>query len=253
VTEEPRVGIVVPAYNEATRLDIQYWLALIQSSACDWLFVDDGSTDETPKILQSLIQTPCQGSLGLIVQTSNLGKAESVRRGLLEFRDRGYSTNDIVGFLDADGAFPLEEVVRFTQMATSRDTRYSPLRYGDFDALWSSRVSMAGRTIDRRIQRHFMARVLHTLIALKHPLLPYDTQCGLKFFRASEVFFSAIAEAFQTRWFFEIEILMRCRRRGSSLLVREEPLEAWQDVSNSKIRGRELLRIAGEYIRIMVS
>lgn len=253
MTDEPRVGIVVPAYNEAKRLDVQYWRALIQSLACDWLFVDDGSDDETPKIIQSLTQTPCQGSLGLIIQTSNLGKAESVRRGLLEFRDRGYSTNDIVGFLDADGAFPLEEVIRFTQMLTSRDTRYSPLRFGNFDALWSSRVSMAGRTIHRRTQRHFVARILHTLIALKNPLLPYDTQCGLKFFRASEVFFSAITEAFQTRWFFEIEILMRCRRRGSSLSVREEPLEAWQDVSNSKIRGRELLRIAREYIRIMVS
>lgn len=252
VTHSPRIGIVVPLYNEEKRFDLEYWSKLTQSSMCDWLFIDDGSSDETPKLLGSLIQLPSCSFVGLEMQAHNLGKAETIRRGLLKFHEMGYSSDDFVGFLDADSAFPIEEVGRLIRLVSSLNAPPPTNYLHPVDALWSSRVALAGRQIERNLQRHFLARILHTLIAVRHPRLPYDTQSGFKFFRASESLFLVLSEKFRTRWFFEIEILLRYRNRGFSLNVREEPLEAWKDIANSKIQGRELIRVASEYLKLMV-
>ncbi len=45
------VGLVVPCYNEETRLNLDYWLRLItEINHVDWIFVDDGSRDKTLNI-----------------------------------------------------------------------------------------------------------------------------------------------------------------------------------------------------------
>ena len=66
---------------------------------------------------------------------------------------------------------------------------------------------MAGRKILRKTHRHVIGRLIATLSGIFWPTIPYDTQCGFKLFKASNL---TGLEKFQvrTKWFFEIELVI---------------------------------------------
>src|SRR4030095_2832380 len=112
--------IVVPCYNEEKRLDVARFSKFTSSlHNVTFLFVDDGSTDETPRVLESLKRSnPSKFAVLNILQ--NRGKAEAVRQGFLAAID---SHPDYIGFWDADLATPLEAILEFLDVAESRPAR----------------------------------------------------------------------------------------------------------------------------------
>ena len=91
--------IVVPCYNEGYRLDI----ATFRNSApgphtIAFLFVNDGSTDDTLDVIESLATSEPDRFSVLNLQR-NGGKAEAVRQGILASLD---AKTDYIGFWDAD-------------------------------------------------------------------------------------------------------------------------------------------------------
>jgi glycosyltransferase involved in cell wall biosynthesis len=48
------IGLVIPCYNEERRIDLEYWDALANRGDIFLVFVNDGSTDLTNKILEEL-------------------------------------------------------------------------------------------------------------------------------------------------------------------------------------------------------
>src|ERR1043165_9106871 len=92
---------VVPCYNEEKRLDLDAFRAF--SDRVGFLFVDDGSRDGTRRLLQS-------NGFDVLGFDKNGGKAEAVRRGIVEAMSRGA---EVVGFWDADLATPLSELPLF--------------------------------------------------------------------------------------------------------------------------------------------
>ena len=234
--------LVVPCFNEAHRWRDEYWADLTNTSSVQWLFVNDGSSDQTPDILRALAKAPGVDFLDL---PANVGKGEAVRSGMLWAFDQVDGRFQSVGFMDADGAFHRDDVERlaqtFTEVVTKRDA----------DAVWSSRVALAGRDIDRSQMRHYLGRAVATLLSLGADPLPYDTQSGLKFFRPSGELLGSLEQPFSTRWLFEIEMLVRWKQlTGESMRIREEPLEFWQDIPGSKITRRESVRIIQEVWRV---
>ena len=109
----PRVAIVVPCYNEAKRLPVRRFEEFFQKSDIDFLFVDDGSRDNTKEVLNAL-RDRFPGKVAVIVQERNCGKAEAVRRGMSGAIERGY---EFAGFWDADLATPLGEIREFLQLS----------------------------------------------------------------------------------------------------------------------------------------
>ncbi len=106
--------IVIPCYNEAQRLQIQTF----KDYACDehaqqFLFVNDGSTDGTLRVLQTLRDEGPQ-RYAVCELPRNVGKAEAVRRGVLRTCD---ADPDYIGYWDAALATPLEAIpgARFCQ------------------------------------------------------------------------------------------------------------------------------------------
>lgn len=212
-----------------------------------WVFVDDGSSDSTAAKLKQLVDSNVQGNVSIITNESNLGKGESVRRGVLYLMGVGLPENGVVGFIDADGAFPVSEVQRTIELGRAILTNSSTL---NVDAVWSSRVALAGRNVNRNPSRHYLGRVIHTLIGLRIPNLPYDTQSGLKLFRLTDPLRQSLSQAFRTRWFFEIEIITRLRGNNQELRVREEPLEEWNEVGGSHIKGVGLFHVLNDVVKI---
>ena len=79
---------------------------------------------------------------------------------------------EIIGYLDADLATPLEEIPYL-------------LRFFDeeYEAVIGSRVKRLGTQIHRKLPRHYMGRIFATLASVMLNIKAYDSQCGAKFFK----------------------------------------------------------------------
>jgi dolichyl-phosphate beta-glucosyltransferase len=239
------LGLVVPCYNEAQRLDVPTFEAFLKLPAGPFLlFVDDGSTDETAQVLADLLTRSAGGRAGLLRLESNSGKAEAVRRGLVALLAR--TDLEYVGFWDADLATPLDEIPEFLGVL-----RRNP----DVQWVLGARVQLLGRDIRRRAIRHYLGRVFATMVSLTLSLPVYDTQCGAKVFRVSDALRTIVARGFVSRWIFDVEMIARLMalpsisidpRRG----IYELPLKRWVDVGGSKVRARDFVRASLDLLRI---
>lgn len=216
----PRVAVVVPCFNEQRRLAPHLVAELIEVGGCDLVLVDDGSTDGTLGLLESLAaETERITVLALEV---NSGKAEAVRRGLVAAVDAGY---DIVGYADADFATPPGEIARLIDLCRADGRR----------VVIGSRVGLLGHHIDRSAMRHYTGRVFGTLGSLLLGFQVYDTQCGAKLFRVDEAFRAAIGAGFVSRWSFDVELLGRLATPRGTAGFLEVPLTTWREVGGSKL------------------
>jgi dolichyl-phosphate beta-glucosyltransferase len=229
------VIIVVPCYNEANRLNTQAFKAFTHHKyRVRFLFVDDGSTDETWNVLQRLNAVDRERLL-IRRLPSNVGKGEAIRQGLLQ----AFQLNpDYVGYWDADLATPLSPIPAFCDL----------LDASEFEMVFGARVRLLGRVIERSALRHYLGRIFATAASLVLGIPIYDTQCGAKIFRASGAARSLFKEKFTTRWLFDIEILARLiqsrglNRRYMEKIIYEFPLDEWQDVAGSKVRARDFAK-----------
>jgi glycosyltransferase involved in cell wall biosynthesis len=228
VTRE-RATVVVPCYNEARRIDPDAFGALVDGDAdLDLLFVDDGSRDETAKILESL-RARLPSRIGILPLERNRGKAEAVRRGLLRALEGSAS---IVGYLDADLATPADEMARLID----------EMREGHARVLLGSRVLLLGRRIERNALRHYLGRVFATAASIALRIAVYDTQCGAKVMRRMPALEAALSQPFLSRWAFDVELIGRMLVPGGGIAalaiedIREVPLNVWRHVRGSKVR-----------------
>jgi glycosyltransferase involved in cell wall biosynthesis len=236
------VGLIIPCYNEANRFDAQAFLALAGLPDVTLVFVNDGSTDDTERMLREF----CDGSAGraeLISLEGNRGKAEGVRRGLSHALEAGA---EIVGYVDADLATPTSEIDRLIET----------LRADVRSALLGSRVQLLGTHIERSPTRHYVGRVFGTLASLILKVPIYDTQCGAKVFRRTAALEAALADPFVSRWCFDIELLGRLligtvETPGLPVdEIRELPLRRWRDIPGSNLSLSGAPRVIVELMRV---
>ena len=237
--------IVVPCYNEAARLDVDAFKTFAeQGSPQRFLFVNDGSTDETLSVLKTLCDSDSR-RFALHDLPRNVGKAEAVRQGILLALE---SNPDFVGFWDADLATPLSAIPQFRDFLEAK---------GQLQMVVGARVKLLGRDIRRRALRHYLGRVFATMASLALRIPIYDTQCGAKLFRASPEVRSLFQKPFRSTWIFDVELLARflSGRRTAGLesaqeAIYEWPLDEWREVRGSKVKLRHFFRAFFELIVI---
>ena len=232
----PQALIILPCYDEASRFDAEAMGAFLKAQTdVDLCFVNDGSRDDTLKVLQAFAAV--HGPRAMVLNLEhNQGKAGAVRAGMLHALE--LKAAPYLGFWDADLATPLEEVERF--IATFHSTP-QPLF-----AVIGSRIKRLGSEVSRSGLRHIFGRVFSTFASMVLQLPVYDTQCGAKIFTAdtaAEVF----RAGFTSRWLFDVEILARLRRaHGIESVVRnviELPLLRWYEKGDSRLKLRDFLRV----------
>jgi glycosyltransferase involved in cell wall biosynthesis len=237
--------IVVPCWNEERRLPAASFRAFLAAEPdVGFVFVDDGSTDGTREHLRSL-EKAVPERVQVLGLDENRGKAEAVRRGVLEALA---SEPRFVGYWDADLATPLEVIPDLRRVLETRPER---------EIVMAARVRLLGRRIRRSALRHYLGRLSATWIALALGLRVYDTQCGAKLFRNGPRLPELFREPFLSTWLFDVEILARRIAQGRASggppareAVYEYPIPEWTDVIGSKLRPGAYLRAALDLVRI---
>lgn len=238
---QKKICIIVPCYNEASRLSIENFLRYIKThKGVFFLFVNDGSTDRTIDALKK-IESKGKGKTRILNIEKNVGKAEAVRLGVLDsFRWQHFN---FVGYLDADLATPLEEIQRIIEIMKEKKIL----------VVFGSRIKRLGAKVERNPIRHYIGRFLATFISLLLKLPVYDTQCGLKMFKM-ECVQNVFSREFKTTWLFDCEILARLiNKYGHEQiyhLVYELPIQTWMEKGGSKIKIEYFLKIPFELYRI---
>jgi dolichyl-phosphate beta-glucosyltransferase len=209
------VSIVIPAYNEQARIGptVVQTLDFLERHHPhgEVLVVDDGSTDDTAKIVEQLGGKRAR----VLRQLKNMGKGAAVRRGMLE------ATGEYVLFMDADMSTPIEELEKVLVFAKEgADVVIGSRGLSDSD------VRRRQPTIRELMGRGFNVIVRSLLVGgIK------DTQCGFKLFSrnaAKEIFSRVTVDGFA----FDVEALVLANKLGFK--VREVPV-IWYHAPHSKV------------------
>lgn len=242
------LALVLPCFNEEHRLD----QTAILSAMADlpWLrlvLVNDGSSDGTARVLEQLA-SQLVGRASVISLPDNKGKAEAVRIGLLHAME----VSDYCGFWDADLAAPLSELNELRRVFDERP---------QIEWVWGVRLRALGREVTRRASRHYLGRLFATASSILLDVSSYDTQCGAKLFRTSDLLRLVLSEPFSSRWIFDLELLVRARvvlslataepdHRTIESVVFESPLGRWQHRAGSKVRPTDFARALLELLEL---
>jgi dolichyl-phosphate beta-glucosyltransferase len=197
--QRPLISIVIPAYNESSRIGRALDAVMQCVRERDWhaevVVVNDGSTDNTVGVVESYAAR--YPEIRLLENPENRGKGYSVRHGILQ------SVGEIVMFTDADMSAPIEEAERL----------FAALRQGADIAIGSRWLERNRQTHKQPLYRQFFGRCFNAITRFVMGLPFADTQCGFKAFRrpvAQTIFQLQRIE----RWGFDPELLFIALKRG---------------------------------------
>lgn len=234
--------IVVPCYNEEKRLALEAFLSFCNQTSnqsISFLFVNDGSRDKTIEALSTLKKS-LPNNVQVLDLKNNVGKAEAIRKGMLQINQKNYS---FIGYFDADLATPLEELDNLIAHTKKQNSPY---------LVMGSRVKLLGSTeIKRKLRRHYIGRIFATVVSNMLKLPVYDTQCGAKLIK-SDIVESLFEKPFLSKWLFDVELLFRLKQNYPDFENRivEVPLKKWEDKDGSKIGLTYFLRAPFDLLKI---
>ncbi len=228
------LSIIVPAYNEAERinrsLDLIFAYLKEREGSTELIVVDDGSSDDTTSVAQRSFARADASKVDarLIRVQPNKGKGYAVRAGLLA------SSAPIALFTDADLSTPISETPKLI----------APIESNAQDVVFGSRA------LDRTLigthqswRREQGGRVFNMIVRLATRLPFWDTQCGFKAFRM-DVCRPLVEAATIDRFGFDVELLHLAH--AANLRVHEQAVR-WDHYDGSKVDvARDSLRMFNE-------
>ncbi len=220
------LSVVVPAYNEETRLPetlsrLITFLNECEYSAIEVIVVDDGSRDGTARLVEEQAQRDPR--FKLLRNPGNRGKGYAVRHGMTE------ATGDWRLMTDADLSSPIDQLTVLQKRADAE----------------SAAVAIGSRALNRKLvnkHQHWVREMggqFFNLVMSAITGLPFrDTQCGFKLYRAD-----AAAAVFPRQrldgFSFDVEDVFIALRLGFKVV--EVPV-AWANAEGTKVTLRATAR-----------
>lgn len=215
--QRPSYSIIIPAYNEATRVSATLERVLAYVAERGWdaevIAVNDGSRDNTAEIIRRFADK--NSRLQLLENPGNRGKGYSVRNGML------HAQGEILLFSDADLSSPIEEAEKL----------FAAIAGGANVAIGSRWLQSDLQTQRQPLYRQLFGRAFNLMLRLTLGLTFKDTQCGFKAFTrraASAIFPLQTIE----RWGFDPELLYLAKRLGFKVV--EVPV-AWAHSEGTRL------------------
>jgi glycosyltransferase involved in cell wall biosynthesis len=194
---EKEVSIVLPAYNEASRIkkclqEVERAVSSF-SNSYEIIVTEDGSTDNTHRIVANLSER--NPHLSLLHSPVRLGKGKAIKNALYSAK------GDVIVFMDVDLSANLDALPHIVQLAKeqrgiaigSRHVKGSRVRRPFTRTLFSLTYNLFARTL-------FLDGV-------------HDHQCGFKAM-SYEVAEIIRHTAKSDGWFFDTEMILQCKRLG---------------------------------------
>jgi glycosyltransferase involved in cell wall biosynthesis len=160
------LSIVVPVYNEAAHIDnfVDYLMRIRFDSECEFIFVDDGSSDNTAGRLATLSE---KYGFRLIALPVNQGKGAATRRGIAE------ALGDFIVIQDADFEYDPQDINKLLE----------PLLQNRCDVVYGSRFKKSANQI-HKTYHYLINRFLTLMSNLFTGIYLTDMETCYKVFRA---------------------------------------------------------------------
>lgn len=225
------VSLIIPAFNEEKRLvpfldSVTRYVARHGGMLREIIVVDDGSTDATATV--AVNRGKRLKNLRVVRHAQNRGKGAAVQTGVLTAR------GDLIVFIDADGATPIDELPKMVAALATAD-----IAVGN---RWMPGARTARHSTLRKISG-FVYRLYMRLFGLG----AIDTMCGFKGYHrhvARDLFATIIDE----RWLFDTEIAYRARLRKYS--TNNFPIH-WESKDGSKLSAWGLIKSAFQILPLV--
>lgn len=232
-----QLSLILPAYNAATLLEKHLPVVLAHLAnlplTSEILVVDDGSNDAgaTKRIAEKF-------KVKYIALPANAGKGAAVRAGMLA------ATGDVRLFTDADVPYELSSLAEF----------YEQIAHNGFH------LAIGDRTLPESdyfqnipLIRRLSSRVFSLTVALLLLGSNFDTQCGIKAFRADvaeDLFKVSRIDHFA----LDVELLYIARLRSYRIKKLPVQLRIWEETGLSVLNDgftmlRDILSIRGNKVR----
>lgn len=217
------ISIILPLFNEAQRLDKTFdeitkfsKKKLIKSK--EFIFVDDGSTDQSAEMIKNFIKSEKETKdlkIKLIQLDKNLGKGAALKRGIKNAKKKWILTSDI------DFSVPLIELEKWIKK------RYINENYHVYFGSRTHKNSNVKSKFYRKIIGNFLRFLISFFLGIKIK----DTQCGFKLYK------SLIAKKIFSKIQFygyehDIEIVLLLKKLKFKIV--ELPV-TWKHVKLSKV------------------
>jgi dolichyl-phosphate beta-glucosyltransferase len=230
--DAPRLSVIIPCYNEETRLPRSLPVLKAYLDRQDYpyevLVVDDGSADGTVRYVREAAREMPQ--LHLLEYGRNRGKGYAVSFGMRAAR------GEWVLFSDADLSTPIEELEKFL-----------PYLSRGYDVVIGSRaLPESNREIPQPWWRERLGRLMNVLIRKASGLKFVDTQCGFKLFTrqaARDIFLNVTVET----WMFDVEVLVIAQKLGYRVV--DVPVR-WLNSDETRVKLSHTLRVFQELLHI---
>lgn len=195
------LSLIIPCYNCASTIEanIRRLLAFLPQHFDNFEIIaaDDGSSDKTPALLQSLATDP---RVRTVLLPQNAGKGAALKAAVAESR------GDFVIFTDADLPYDLEALPRFREALSG----------GCVVALGTRRGLESGHAASAGTKRTLLSRVF---LALANGVLLFpvsDSQCGFKGFTAAAAR-HIFGQLRVKRFCFDVEAILIAQQAGYRL------------------------------------
>lgn len=231
----PIISLVIPCFNESDRLPLLFsaledFEAKWQNS-CEYIFVDDGSTDTTLRQLES--HTFCKSTARKIkiLTQANTGKGGALKLGV------AHATGEYVLTIDADMAAQPTDIILWLEKKKG---------FSKKEILIGSR-ELKNSHVEDFGHRKLIGNIFNRIIRIATGLRINDTQCGFKLYEVNTA--KLLFGSLQTLgWAHDVEILKRANLLGYAIV--EMPVH-WKAVKGSKINVlKDSWKMFWEVIRI---
>ena len=213
-----KLSILVPAYNEETRIPkfLKELLKFAENNfeSYEIIIINDGSLDKTKETVLMIIKNYNQARL--LSYEDNMGKGHAVLQGILNAKGK------FILFIDADGSIKPPEILKM----------YKIFQKSHSDIIVGSRILKSSNiTESQPLSRRLMSKIFNLYSNILFRININDLLCGFKGF-SREVANKIFIDLKAYRWEFDVEILYRARKNGFKVF--ELPIE-WRHEEGSKM------------------
>lgn len=213
------LDVVIPVLNEARALadSVNALAAFLSNNLNDyeWAVVvaDNGSTDATPSICQSLSE---QDSRVRHVRLEQRGRGRALKRAWAE------SNADIVAYMDVDLSTDLSALPQTIAAVDGEG----------YDIAIGSRLKRGAQVMGRSFKRELISRSYSLIFRAMFLAGFLDAQCGFKAVsrRAADDVAPLVVD---NGWFFDTEMLLIAEKNGYR--IKEIPVK-WTDDPDSRVK-----------------